>query len=364
MLGTLRESFYATFGCCLPTPLMHINGRTLKVVKLLGEGGFSLVYLVQDPVTRRLFAVKKVHCAGNALGSGGDSTQDSVRQAVREAEMTRLFDHPNIIKVLDVCVTQDRSGAGKTVYLFLPYYKHGNVQDALVKRKADGTRFSERQIIDMFHGVCQAVRQLHCYDLPIVPARRNNSLGRNPPGEDENSMELDDAEAQAAERRVVYAHRDIKPGNVLIGDDGATPILMDFGSIARAKVVIRTRQQALQEQDRAAEHCTMAYRAPELFDVKTGTTLDERVDIWSLGCLLYAMAYGESPFESAGTEAGGSIAMAVQNGRYQFPAGDSYYSEKLQELIKSMLVVDPKQRPDIHQTIERVEAHQQQLGSS
>jgi serine/threonine kinase 16 len=62
--------------------------------------GFSLVYLVEDPVTQRLFAVKKVHCADNAIGTGGDGSQDAVRQAVQEAEMTRLFDHPNIIKVL------------------------------------------------------------------------------------------------------------------------------------------------------------------------------------------------------------------------------------------------------------------------
>lgn len=44
--------------------------------------------------------------------------------------------------------------------------------------------------------------------------------------------------------------------------------------------MIHTRQQALLEQDIAAEHCTMPYRAPELFDVKTGVELDEKVDIW------------------------------------------------------------------------------------
>jgi serine/threonine kinase 16 len=43
---------------------------------------------------------------------------------------------------------------------------------------------------------------------------------------------------------------------------------------------VQTRQQALLEQDIASEHSTMPYRAPELFDVKTGKTLDEKVDIW------------------------------------------------------------------------------------
>lgn len=84
----------------------------------------------------------------------------------------------------------------------------------------------------------------------------------------------------------------------------------------------------------------MPYRAPELFDVKTGKTLDESVDIWSLGCTLYAVAYGVSPFETDGS----SIAMAVMSGRYRHPGG---YSERLTKLIDALLVVDPAQRPDI-----------------
>jgi serine/threonine kinase 16 len=65
-----------------------------------------------------------------------------------------------------------------------------------------------------------------------------------------------------------------------LDDDGKTPILMDFGSASRARIMIRNRRQALEEQDRAAEQCTISYRAPELFDIKTSTMLDERVDIW------------------------------------------------------------------------------------
>jgi serine/threonine kinase 16 len=70
----------------------------------------------------------------------------------------------------------------------------------------------------------------------------------------------------------------------MIADDDVTPILMDFGSCMKARIPIEDRSQALLQQDIAAEHSTMAYRAPELFDVKTGTTLDEKVDIW-VSCL-------------------------------------------------------------------------------
>jgi serine/threonine kinase 16 len=82
----------------------------------------------------------------------------------------------------------------------------------------------------------------------------------------------------------------------MIADDGA-PILMDFGSTIRARIAVENRSQALLQQvrvpqenlyerglnfyqDIAAEQSTMAYRAPELYDVKTGITLDEKVDIW------------------------------------------------------------------------------------
>ena len=92
----------------------------------------------------------------------------------------------------------------------------------------------------------------------------------------------------------------------------------------------------------------MAYRAPELFDVKTGVTIDEKVDIWSLGCTLFALAYSHSPFENTQTtEQGGSIAMAVMGAQYKHPP--SAYSQGLRDLIDCMLKVKPEERPDIHE---------------
>jgi serine/threonine kinase 16 len=96
----------------------------------------------------------------------------------------------------------------------------------------------------------------------------------------------------------------------------------------------------------------MPYRAPELFDVKNETTLDEKVDIWSLGCTLYAMAYGQSPFEAGMNEQGGSIALAVLNGQFRFPSDpelDQLYSQTVKDLISWLLIADPSTRPDIHQ---------------
>mgnify|MGYP002717365922 CR=1 FL=1 len=146
------------------------------------------------------------------------------------------------------------------------------------------------------------------------------------------------------------------PSNIMIADDRRTAVLMDFGSTLKARIPIQSRKEAVAHQDLAAERSSMPYRAPELFDVKTDVVLDEKVDIWALGCTLYAMAYLHSPFETASTtEQGGSLALAVTNGAYKFPANDSY-SEAVRDVIRSCLRTNPAKRPSIEALIEQVEA--------
>ncbi|KAG0254407.1 hypothetical protein BG011_005785 [Mortierella polycephala] len=389
IFAVISDTLSQLTGCCLPNPTLYINRRSFKVIKLLGEGGFSFVYLVQDVATGRLYALKKIRCP---FGSEG------VQDAMKEAEMYRTFQHENVIKVVDTCVVSDKDGS-KIVYIFLPYFKRGNLLDAISANLLHHTHFSEPDMLRFFRGICYGVRTLHCHRLPNVPIssreqddtstngieawesresrtglRRQPSaisftgseggtgltdMSRSGPGE-ANGVNGDNGLGPAEDNDEVivpFAHRDIKPANVIIADDGQTPILMDFGSMARARVKIQTRQQALYEQDLAAEKSSMPYRAPELFDVKTGSTLDEKVDIWSLGCTLYAMAYGTSPFETNQISQGGSIALAVLNGTVRFPTADQAdrYSTDFRDLIRAMLVVDPAMRLDIHEVIERVD---------
>lgn len=214
-------------------------------------------------------------------------------------------------------MVSDKDGS-KIVYIFLPYYKRGNLLDAISANLLHHTHFSEPDMLRFFRGICYGVRALHCHRLPNVPISSREDEDASNSGIEawdsrdsrtsmrrqgsslsfagsESGTGLTDMSRPAADTTggnglgpaqdndaviVPFAHRDIKPANVLIADDGQTPVLMDFGSMARARVKIQTRQQALFEQDLAAEKCSMPYRAPELFDVKTGSTLDEKVDIW------------------------------------------------------------------------------------
>ncbi|KAK4684330.1 serine/threonine kinase 16, partial [Tremellales sp. Uapishka_1] len=346
-----RIKFYArdavitlTQCICKPDATLKINGRSYKVERLLGEGGFSFVYLIHDESSGRQYALKKI------LVTSG---QEGVKEAMKEIEAYRRFRHKNIIQILDSSVVQDDGGEGKIIYLFLPYYSRGNLQDAMANSAITGNKLPERRLLELFHGTCLAVRAMHQYRLPAI------SSSYPPPSSDahaplitqpETVFDGDEELSHSEEGELIpYAHRDIKPANIMIAEDGS-PILMDFGSTIKARISVTTRQQALLEQDIASEHSSMPYRAPELFDVKTGKTLDEKVDIWSLGCTLFAVAYGNSPFEVDG----GSIAMSVGSGRYRHPP-NSGYSESLRKLIDSMLVVDPENRPDIQKVIDLTE---------
>lgn len=157
----------------------------------------------------------------------------------------------------------------------------------------------------------------------------------------------------------------------MIDDDGLTPILMDFGSLTPSPTPITSRTLALSVQDSAAENSTMPYRAPELFDVKTGSVIDDKVDIWSMGCTLYCALYGHSPFELETEESGGSLALAVCSGTFAFPEegrlggrkpGQKAVSEGVKNIVKMCLKVEPSERPSIKELIKEVERVIESLG--
>ncbi|CAK7203668.1 Serine/threonine-protein kinase env7 [Sporothrix eucalyptigena] len=427
MANTLLDLVYSVGSClsCFPsTPTLKINGRSFKILRLLGEGGFSYVYLVQDNATAELFALKKIRCPFGA---------ESVAQAMREVEAYRLFaGSEGIIHSVDYSVATERGGGGgvgdagggpaKTVYIVLPYYRRGNLQDLINANLVNHTQFPEKQLLQLFLGICRALREMHNYrgsaaraagagstsdEHMSVPGQRaqpgaagaqpaTSTSGRPAGADDEFEHEQQRPLMAEEEPRVgsgkSYAHRDIKPGNVMIADDGTTPILMDLGSIADSPLAITSRSLAIATQDVAAEHSTMPYRAPELFDVKTGGVVDTKVDIWSMGATLFACLVGKSPFEMRSDETGGSLAICVLSGDWRFPdegpggkkqppkpkrtgtgmsasgaaastapVDELTISEPVREVVRRCLRVEPAERPDIDELIQLVEDTLEQI---
>ncbi|RBA09324.1 NAK protein kinase [Fusarium proliferatum] len=391
MAQVLLDLFYSFGNClnCFPgNPNLKINNRSFKILRLLGEGGFSYVYLVEDTSSHELFALKKIRCPFGA---------ESVQQAMREVDAYRLFSHvPTIISTVDHSVATERGAdeATKTVYVLLPYYKRGNLQDMINANLVNHDRFPERRLMLLFLGVCKALRAMHDYKPAVERmhmgreedelnhGERNNTRGKRTEEEEEGEQErgLLEEENQVSGGRSIqhYAHRDIKPGNIMIDDSGSTPILMDLGSVAPSPIPVTSQSLALQIQDTAAEHSTMPYRAPELFDVQTGMVIDTKVDIWSMGCTLYACLVGKSPFEMRSDETGGTLSLCVLGGDWRFPdegpagvkrsnsmrpqqgqqqqqAPAVDISEPIRDVVRKCLSVEPAERPDIHELIEMVE---------
>ncbi|KAH0563342.1 hypothetical protein GP486_002093 [Trichoglossum hirsutum] len=382
--------------CCFPgSPQLKINNKSFRILRLLGEGGFSYVYLVQDTSNDSLYALKKIRCPFG---------QESVSQAMKEVEAYALFaPHPNIIHSVDYSVQADKSDPGaKTVYILLPYYRRGNLQDIINANLINHTKFPERKLMQLFLGVCNALKVMHQYRVRGPPGGTNSFNRAHQVGEEAAQADEDAANEAASRKRKnksadrdmedveqeplmegevtrsqegvapgelrAYAHRDIKPGNIMIADDGNEPVLMDLGSIAPSPTPITSRSLALAVQDTAAEHSTMPYRAPELFDVKTGSVIDTKADIWSLGCTLYACLVGKSPFEMRSEETGGSLSLCVLGGDWRFPdesaqgtkpkpTGDSQgISESIKEIVRKCLKVEPAERPDVDELIKMVDA--------
>lgn len=405
---------------------------------------------------------------------------ESLAVALREAECYKLFDSPYIIKAIDSATVSSGSNSGmlgygrigggngrggngfggldggdqdgsKTVYIILPFYPNGNLQDVINENLVTGNSVPEVEVWRVLKGVCLGLKAMHRkmvrggsrveYSdglgtsigrqgkgkkskkqklLQSMAAARDyknlnqssnsgdsasNTNNQGTSSEDQqqllsdsDSIELiessddeifdyEDPNSENATNNddtieqdnslqmsslVPYAHRDLKPANIMLADSNSPnsspfshPILMDLGSTTQARVSLPTRQAALALQDLAAEHCTLPYRAPELLFVKTGSEVDEKTDIWSLGCTIFALMYNTSPFEAKAGESGASLAMAIQSGKYTFPdeegngasGSNGGYSEDLKEVVRMCLVIDPKTRASVEDILKKVEQH-------
>lgn len=205
-----------------------LDGR-YQLDRPLGRGGFATVFLATHLRLGRPVAVKVLD---PALLSGSDA-RDFLARFEREAALVAQLDHPNILGI------HDFGEAASTAYLVMPYVRGGTLADAL--------------------------------RTGPMPLQRALSYAR------QAAAALDYAHARG------LVHRDVKPQNMLLADEGERLLLADFGlarllegTSSRASLVIGT----------------VTYMAPEQLDGR----VSRATDTYALGCALCELLTGEPPF--------------------------------------------------------------------
>lgn len=274
---------------------VDVGNLKIHVRNAIAEGGFSCVYLARDAVhASKQYALK--HMIYN-----DEELSDLVMKEINV--MKALKGHPNVVTLYAHTILD--MGRTKEALLVMEFCEKSLVN---VLESRGGAYFEEKQVLSIFRDVCNAVFAMHSQSLPI-------------------------------------AHRDLKAENLLLGPDGLWK-LCDFGSTSTNHKRFEKPEEMGIEEDNIRKHTTPAYRAPEMWDLLRRDLINEKVDIWALGCLLYRICYFKSAFD-------GESKLQILNGNYRIPDLPKY-SSPVTDLIRDMLQASPDDRPDITQVWFRV----------
>jgi serine/threonine-protein kinase len=208
-----------------------------EILRRIGEGGMSIVYLARNNRMNMQLAVKEIK------NDGSKSTEILLKGLEREANILKNVDHPVIPRIIDIVKH------GGTICVVMDFIEGENLADKL---KEVG-RFSQEQVIEWGLELASALDYLHSMNPPII-------------------------------------YRDMKPSNVMLKPDGGVK-LIDFGTAKTYDIENNADTTALG---------TRGYAAPEQFGDAQGRGIyktDARTDIYNLGATLYHMVTGKNPQE-------------------------------------------------------------------
>jgi len=251
-----------------------------KLIDKVGIGGMSTVYVARDLKTNAIVAIKVLH-PQFAID------KNFINRFYREIKIIATLNHPNILKLYDYGVVEG------TPYFVTEYIQGKTLKELL----SEGKRFSIKESIRIIIEVLNALSH--------------------------------------AKSKGVIAHRDIKPGNIMIDKDGNVK-LMDFG-IAKFEGTQITQDTIMY---------TPTYASPE--QIK-GENVDIRSDLYSIGCTLYELLTGRPPFVGTNSI---NISFKHINEQPQPPSSlNKEISRDLDNIILKLLAKNPSDR---YQTPEEV----------
>ncbi len=258
----------------------------------IARGGMATVYVATDLRLERRVALKVMH---------GHLSDDTVFQNrfIQEARSAARLADPHVVNVFD------QGQDGEMAYLVMEYLPGITLRELLREQK----RLTLPQTITIMDAILSGLSAAH---------------------------------------RAGIVHRDVKPENVLLAEDGRIKI-GDFGLARATSANTATGQMLLG---------TIAYLAPELV---TRGTADARSDIYALGIMLYEMLAGEQPYKGEQP-----MQIAYQHATHSVPrpsVKNPSVPEQLDELVLWATERSPEDRPnDAREMLERLREIEKQLG--
>ncbi len=213
------------------TPQKKPRFGRYEIIEQIGKGAMGVVYKGRDPKLNRLTAIKTIRFADEF---DEDQVDQIKAQFYREAEVVAKLSHKNIVRLYDVGEDLDLS------YLAMEYLEGHSLE----QYTSSDNLLPLNQCIECLIQVCDALHYAHLQGI---------------------------------------VHRDIKPGNIMILEDGRAKV-MDFG-IARAAGGTKTRTGVIKG--------TPFYMSPEQ---ARGGEITGASDIFALGVLIYQLLTGKLPF--------------------------------------------------------------------
>lgn len=215
-----------------------------EVIEKIGEGGMGIVYRAKDPVTREDVAIKMLR----QMFTGDPERVRDFNREVKQMVALGEMNHPNIIRILKFVPRES------TPYFVMPYFPNGSLA-----QKLRGGMLPEREALRLGIQLAEALVAVH---------------GKGP------------------------IHRDVTPHNVLI-DANSNACLADFGLVR----VLYGPDASIIQAGPVPRWAVgkPAYMAPEIASGEE--TGDSRIDVYSLGAVLYEMFSGRTPYEGESTKA-------------------------------------------------------------
>lgn len=280
---------------------IDVNGHEYLKLGLLGRGGSSKVYEVLDLESCKVKAIKVVELEG--------LDKDTLKSYRNEIDiLERLQWSDRVIKLYEFEHTEN--------YLKLVMEK-GNKDLASLVSSTRGSRaapISPFTVKHYWHGMLLAVQAIHSEGI---------------------------------------IHSDLKPANFILVNE--TVKLIDFG-------IASSIQQDMTSVIKDSQAGTFNYMSPEsLMDVQTGPIINNlhgdrltikigvKSDVWSLGCILYNLVYGRTPFYHLTNPLQKLAAISDPNTKIAFKEIED---KQLMEVMKLCLQFEPRKRPSIHQLLQ------------